>query len=118
MLLNFIRKIRLKFFKDLKKDDVLYGDSMDFRMDSSLNQAIHGLNSPKEGPKIKFWQGVNTYRITIKRAFMPYYVFDGEVLTKSIDDNGQFVWKKRRLENRIMKHIIHVMILDGKLKKE
>lgn len=114
MIVRLIRKIKLKLYP-LKKGEVLYGDCLDFNIGSILNQVRHGLRSPEGDLKYTFWYGENTYRITIVRTCMPYYVFDAEVLTKSIDDNGQFVWKKRHMANRVMKSKINDMILTGKL---
>jgi len=116
MITKLYRKIQLKL-QPLKKGDVLMGDCCDFNMSSMLNQIRHGLRSYEGNLKHSFWHGDNTYRITILSVSMPYYIFSGEVLTRNMDDTGQFVWVKRILPNRISKAKIIDMILTGRLKR-
>lgn len=116
MITKLYRRLQL-ILKPLKKGDVLFGDCSDFSMSTVANQIRHGLRSYDGTLEHSFWHGENTYRITILSASMPYYVLDGEVLTRKVDDTGQFVWMKRVLPNRIMKAKIEDMILTGRLKR-
>lgn len=114
MIFKLFRKIKLAL-KPLKQGDVLYGNCADFKMSSGITQIRHGLRSIEGDLVFTYWHGYNTYRVTILNASMPYYIFDGEVLTRDMDSLGQFVWKKRTSPNRMWKRLIHDMIVEGKL---
>lgn len=114
-MFNLLERIKLKI-KPLKKGDVLMGDCQDFGLSTTLEQIRHGLREINEPQSSNFWYGFDTYKLVISHnTDLPYYIMDGYVLTRSLDEDRYFVWFKRRIERRILKTKFHDMILKGKL---
>lgn len=116
MIFKILRRLKL-LTKPIRKDDVLMGDCNDFGMGSALEQSMHRLRTLSGKLLLSFWTGNDTYRLTVRGTAMPYYILDAEVLTRSLDDSGAFVWVQRSSQRRIPKKKIHDMILTGKLKR-
>lgn len=91
------------------------GDCSDFGLGRQIEQIMHGLRSIDGSVPFTYWHGPDTYRLTVESTAMPYYILKAEVLTRNIDNNGQFVWKERNQVRRIWKSKIHSMILEGSI---
>lgn len=114
MLFRIFQKTKL-FLNPVKKSEILMGNCLDFNLGTTLNQIRHGLRTYGGDLSHTFWNGADTYRITVLLDVGGYFVLDCEVLTRKLDQNDQFVWMKRSSANRILKSKIHDMILAGKL---
>jgi hypothetical protein len=121
--LMFLKKWMLKLklsFTPPKKGDIYIGDNFDFLIGKPMEQILHGLRNRNGDPIYDPAIGIDSYKVTIIRDSMPYYVLECHSLvyaTGSKSGSTEFKWLKRNQDRRIMKDLFQDMILEGRLKK-
>lgn len=116
MIRKLYRRIRLAF-NPLRKGDVLMGDCSDFGIHGLVEQIMHQLRDVGMQPHFSVWSGGDTYKLTVTNRSMPYYILEAEVLTRAMDEAGNFIWMPRTQPRRIDKSKINAMIASGELRR-
>src|SRR5579859_4336577 len=112
MFKRLIARVKLKIDPP-RTGDVFLGDPFEFIMGSVIEHVLHGTRSIYG---FAAWHPIPSkecYRLTVESDSMPYYRCTAEVLCTSADGDSK-AWKKRSQPRRILKHVFHDMIVEGR----